>query len=64
MADRGFDIWLIAEYSGAATDLPIVEWIQYVELLCEFCKIKKIKWILLLCLRAGALAVYWQLTKM
>ena len=43
MADRGFDIWLIPELSGAATDLPIVEWIENVELVCEWCEMKSWK---------------------
>lgn len=34
VADRGFNIRLIPVFSGAAIDLPIVEWIENVELVC------------------------------
>ena len=42
MADREFDIQLILEFSGAATDLPIVEWIENVKLVCELCEVKRL----------------------
>lgn len=46
MADRDFDIQLMPEFSGAATDLPIVECVENVELPCELCEMKKIEQIL------------------
>ena len=61
--DRGFDILLIPKFSGAMTDLPIVEWIENVELVCELCEIKRVERVLSLQLIAGALTVYGQLMK-
>ena len=61
--NRGFDILLIPEISGAMTDLPIVEWIENVELVCELREIKRVERVRLLRLRAGALTVYRQLMK-
>ena len=63
MVDWGFDIWSIPEFSGAATDLPIMECIENVELVCELCEMKRVKRVLPLWLRAGALAGYWQFIK-
>ena len=41
-----FDIWLILEFSGAATDIPIVEWVENVELVCELCTMKNVECVL------------------
>ena len=53
-----FDVWLIPKFSGAATDMPIVEWIENVELVCELCTMKNVEHILPLRLQGGALAMY------
>ena len=37
-----FDVWLILEFSGAVTDMPIVEWVENVELVCELCTMKNV----------------------
>ena len=54
MRNKGFDIWLIPEFSSVATDLLIVEWVKNVGL------VYKIKWKNL---RARPLAVYQQMIK-
>ena len=46
MTDKGFDIWLIPEFSGAANDLQIVEWIENVELVCKLCEMERVKRVL------------------
>ena len=56
-----FDVRLIPEFSGAATDMPIVEWVENVELVCELCTMKNVEHVLPLRLRGGALAIYRQL---
>ena len=63
MVDRGFDIQLNTEFSGAATDPSIVEWIENVELVCELYEMKRVERVLPLQLRAGARIVYQQLTR-
>ena len=45
------------------TDMPIVEWIENVELVCELCTMDKVERILPLRLQGGALAVYRRLSK-
>ena len=57
-----FDVRLIPEFSGAATDMPIVEWIENVELVCELCNMKNVERVLPLRLQGGALAIYRQLS--
>ena len=57
-----FDVRLIPEFSGAANDMPIVEWIENVELVCELCTMKNIERVLPLRLWGGALAIYRQLS--
>ena len=47
----------IPEFSGAATDIPIVEWIENVELVSELCTMKNVKRVLPLRLRGRALAI-------
>ena len=42
MDGKAFNVWLIPEFSGATTDMPIVEWIEKVEFVCELCAIDKI----------------------
>ena len=38
-----FDVRLIPEFSGAVTDVPIVEWVKNVELVCELCTMNNVK---------------------
>ena len=57
-----FDVRLIPEFNGAATDMPIVKWIENVELVCELCAMKNVKRVLSLRLRGGALAIYRRLS--
>ena len=63
MASRQFDIWLIPEFSGAATDRPIMEWLEDLELTCELCEITKVERVLPLRLKCAARETYWQLSK-
>ena len=63
MMGKAFDIWLILEFSGATTDMPIVEWIENVQLACELCAMVRVEPVLLLHLQGGALAMYQQLSK-
>ena len=44
-------------------DMPIVEWIENVELVCKFCAMDRVEHVLLLCLQGGALVMYQQLSK-
>ena len=46
MEGKMFDIRLILEFSGAATDMPIVEWVKNVELVCELCAMKNVERVL------------------
>ena len=46
MEGKMFDVQLIPEFSGAATDMPIVEWVENVELVCELCAMKNVQRIL------------------
>ena len=62
MEGKIFDVRLIPELSGAATDMSIVEWVENVELACELCAMKNIERILPLRLTGGALALYRQLS--
>ena len=41
-----FDVRLILEFSGAATDMPIVKWVENVELVCELCALKNVERVL------------------
>ena len=63
MASRQFDIRLIPEFSGAATDVPIVEWLEDLELTCDLCEITKIERVLPLRLKGAAREAYRQLSK-
>ena len=62
MEGKMFYVWLILEFSGAATDMPIVKWVENVELVCELCTMKNVERVLPLRLRGGALAIYRQLS--
>ena len=62
MEGKMFDVRLISEFSGAATDMPIVEWVKNVELVGELCTMKKVERVLPLRLRGGALAICRQLS--
>ena len=57
-----FDIRLIPKFSGAVTDIPIFEWVENVELVCELCTMKNVERVLPLRLRGGALPIYRQLS--
>ena len=57
-----FDVRLIPEFSGAATDMSIIKWVKNVELVCELCTMKNVECVLPLRLRSGALAIYRQLS--
>ena len=63
MASRQFDIPLIPEFSGAATDTPIIEWLEDLELTCKLCKITKVERVLPLRLKGAARETYRQLSK-
>ena len=41
-----FDVRLIPEFSSAATDMPIVEWVENLELVCELCTMKNVECVL------------------
>ena len=62
MECKMFDVWLIPEFSRAATDMPIVKWVKNVELVCELGAMKNVERVLPLRLRGGALAIYRQLS--
>ena len=62
MEGKMFDVRLIPEFSGAVTDVPIVEWVKNVELVCELCTMNNVKHVLPLRLRGGALPIYRQLS--
>lgn len=63
MARRPLDLRLIPEFGGAATDEPIAEWLERVEMICELSDEDRVERILPLRLTGGALAVYRQLSK-
>ena len=46
IASRQFDIRLIPVFSGAATETPITEWLEDLELTCKFCELVKLERIL------------------
>ena len=53
MVSRQFDVRLIPEFSGAATDTPILEWSEDLELTCELCEISKTERVLPLRLKGA-----------
>ena len=61
MEGKMFDVRLILEFSGAVTDMPIVEWVENVELVRELCALKNVERVLPLWLRWGASVIYRQL---
>ena len=63
MASKQFDIRLIPEFSGAATDTPIMEWLEALELTCELCEITQVERVLPLRLKGVARERYRQLSK-
>ena len=46
MANRQLALQLIPEFTGAATDLPVEEWLEDLELICKLCEIDKADWVL------------------
>ena len=63
MASRQFDVRHIPEFSGAATDTPILEWLEDLDLNCELCEISKIERVLPLRLKGATREAYRQLSK-
>ena len=63
MANRQFDLQLIPKFHGVATDLPVMECLEDLELTCELCKRDKVEQVLLLQLKGVAWEIYWQLLK-
>ena len=58
MAKRPFDLQLIPEFGGAASDEPIIEWLEQVEMIYELADEERVKRILPLRLTGGVLIVY------
>ena len=58
MMGKAFDIQLILEFTCTATDVPIVEWIENVELVCELCTMDRVEHVLPLQLQSGTPTVY------
>lgn len=56
------DIWLLnnSKIGGAATDKPVIQWIQFIVMVCNLCKRMDVKQILLQCLQNSTF-VYYQL---
>ena len=63
MARRPFDLRLIPEFGGAASDEPIIEWLEQVEMICELADEERVECILPLRLTGGALIMHWQISK-
>ena len=63
MTGKVFNIWLIPEFSGAVMDMPVVEWLEHVEMVCELCAMDRVEHVLPLQLQGCALAVYRQLSQ-
>ena len=62
MTGKAFNIWLIPKFSGTVMDMPIVEWLENVEMVSELCAMDRVEHILPLRLRGHALAVHRQLS--
>lgn len=58
-----FDPKLILECDGADPDQSIIEWIEKAKLICWLCAVKRIEFVVPLCLTGGAYAVYQQLSE-
>ena len=58
---RQFDF--VPEFSSMITDIPIMEWLEDLELTCELCEITKVKRVLPLCLKGVARETYQQQSK-
>ena len=63
MMGKAFDIRLIPEFSGAVTNMCVVEWPEHVEMVCELCAMDRVEHVLSLQLRGGALVVDQQLSQ-
>ena len=63
MASRQFDVRLIPEFSDAATDTPILEWLKDLKLTFELSQISKIEGVLPQQLKGAARETYRQLYK-
>ena len=63
MTGKAFNIRLIPEICGTVTDMPIVEWLEHVEMVCELSAMDRVELLLPLRLPGGALCVYRQLSQ-
>ena len=63
MTGKTFDIQQIPEFSSTTTDMPIVEWIENVELVCKLFAMDRVEHVLPLRLQGVAFTVYRQLSK-
>lgn len=61
MTEPKFDLKLIPEFDGLASGLPLVEWIEKLELVCRLCGVKSLEHMIPLRLTGRAFAVYQQL---
>ena len=61
--DRMFDYQLIPEFGGAATNEPVIQWIQQVRMNCNLCKKMDVELILPSCPQDGTPTLYQQLNK-
>ena len=53
-----FDPKLIPVFDGTNPGQSVVEWVEKAELVCRLSGVKNIEYVVLMCLSAGAYAVY------
>ena len=53
MTSEAFDIQLIPEFSGAVTDMAIVEWLEDMDMVCELYAMYRVEHVLPLQLQGG-----------
>ena len=46
MTSKAFDIRLIPEFSGTVMEIPIVEWLEHVEMVCELSAMDRVEHVL------------------
>lgn len=56
-----FDLKLIPEFNGSASDLAVVEWMEKLELVCRLCGVKSLEHVIFLRLMNRTFTVYQQL---
>ena len=56
-----FDICLIPEFDGSATEPSVIEWVEKAKRICKLCKIKEPATVIPLRSTGGAYIVYQQL---